>query len=259
MTAAVTTLKSLVIATAATLALSAHAAGPEALQTTGTLVVVPASGEVRHANDQVVATLAIEEQDKDKAVAASRVNTKMRQGLDILKKEDPVAMLKTQGYYTYPVYSEERPLPNGQAARQRVITGWRVGQYVHMTTTNLDKLPKTVAAAQKLLALNNLQFGLTPETTRQLDEARIAAAYRNLNDRVSFMAKAMGRNAGDAVLEAVDFEGTGNYLREAQFAAPAPLMMRTAKMADDSAVAEPSFEPGETTVQVGLVAKVRFK
>jgi uncharacterized protein YggE len=81
---------------------------------------------VQHANDQVVATLAIEEQDKDKAVAASRVNTKMRQGLEILKKEDPVAMLKTQGYYTYPVYAEERPLPNGQPARQRAITGWRV-------------------------------------------------------------------------------------------------------------------------------------
>lgn len=259
MTAAVTTLKSLVIATAATLAISAHAAGPETLQTTGTLVVVPASGEVRHANDQVVATLAIEEQDKDKAVAASRVNTKMRQGLDILKKEDPAAMLKTQGYYTYPVYAEERPQLNGQPVRQRVITGWRVGQYVQMTTTSLDKLPKTVAAAQKLLALNNLQFGLTPETTRQLDEARIAAAYRNLNDRVSFMAKAMGRNAGDAILEAVDFEGTGNFLRETQFAAAAPMMLRSAKMADQTEVAEPSFEPGETTVQVGLVAKVRFK
>jgi uncharacterized protein YggE len=81
-------------------------------------------------------------------------------------------MLKTQGYYTYPVYAEERPLPNGQPARQRV-TGWRVGQYVQMTTTSLDKLPKTVAAAQKVLALNNLQFGLTPETTRKLDEARL--------------------------------------------------------------------------------------
>jgi uncharacterized protein YggE len=80
MTAAKTALKSLVTATAATLAFSAYAAGADAVQTTGTLVVVPASGEVQHANDQVVATLAIEEQDKDKAVAASRVNTKMRQG-----------------------------------------------------------------------------------------------------------------------------------------------------------------------------------
>ena len=149
--------------------------------------------------------------------------------------------------------------PVGQPSRQRVITGWRVGQYVQMTTTSLDKLPKTVAAVQKLLALNNLQFGLTPETTRQLDEARIAAAYRNLHDRVAFMAKAMGRSASDAVLEAVDFEGTGNFLRENQYAAAPAMMLRSAKMADQAEVAEPSFEPGETTVQVGLVAKVRFK
>jgi hypothetical protein len=57
--------------------------------TAGTLVVVPAFGEVKHVNDQVVVTLAIEEQDKDKAAAASRVNTKMKQGLEIVKKKIP--------------------------------------------------------------------------------------------------------------------------------------------------------------------------
>ena len=89
------------------------------LPTTGTLVVVPAYGEVKHANDQAVVTLAIEEQDKDKADAASRVNTKMKQGLEIVKKADPQARLKTQGYYTYPVYPDEpAPVP-GQPRKAR--------------------------------------------------------------------------------------------------------------------------------------------
>ena len=252
-----TVMKNLAAAAAVSFALAAHAAPADSLPTTGTLVVVPAFGEVKHANDQVIATLAIEEQDKDKAAAASRVNQKMKQGLDIVKAADPQAKLKTQGYYTYPVYPEDRPLPNGQMPKQRVPTAWRVGQYLEVTTTNLDKLPKTVAAAQKVLTLNGLQFGLTPETTKKLDDQRIAATYKNLNERINSIANAMGRKVGDAVLDTVDFEGSGNYAQE-RAQAPAPMMMR-AKMADSAEVAEPSFEPGETTLQMQLVGKVRFK
>lgn len=251
-----TVIKHLAAAAAVSLALTGAAHAAEALPTTGALVVVPAFGEVKHANDQAVATFAIEEQDKDKAAAASRVNQKMKQGVDILKKADPQASLKTQGYYTYPVYPEDRPLPNGQIAKPRVPTSWRVGQYVEVTTTNLEALPKTAAAAQKVLTLNNLNFGLAPETTKKLDDQRIAATYKNLNERINSIATAMGRKVGDAVLETVDFEGSGNYAQEGARAAP---MMMRAKAADSMEVAEPSFEPGETTLEMRLVGKVRFK
>jgi uncharacterized protein YggE len=252
-----TVMKHLAAAAAVSFALAAHAA-PESLPTTGTLVVVPAFGEVTRANDQAVAILAVEEQDKDKAAAASRVNQKMKQGLEIVKKADPQASLKTQGYYTYPVYPEERPLVNGQPPKTRVPTAWRVGQYLEVKTTDLANLPRTVAAAQKILSLNSLQFGLTPETTKQLDDQRIAATYKNLNERINSIANAMGRKVGDAVLDTVDFEGSGNYA-EGRAAAPAPMMMRMAKNMDSADVAEPSFEPGETTLQMHLVGKVRFK
>ena len=92
-----TVMKSVLVAAAATVALSAQA---QSLPTSGTLVVVPAFGEVKHVNDQVVATLAVEEQDKDKAAAASRVNQKMNKGIAIAKQADPSAALKSYGYYT---------------------------------------------------------------------------------------------------------------------------------------------------------------
>jgi uncharacterized protein YggE len=250
-------MKKLAAAAAVSFALGAHAAPTDALPTTGTLVVVPAYGEVKHANDQAIVMLAIEETDKDKAAAASRVNTKMKQGVEIVKKEDPQASLKTQGYYTYPVYPDEIVLANGRPAKQpRVPVSWRVGQYLEVTTTSLDKLPKTVAAAQKILTLNSINFGLTSDTTKKLDDQRIAATYKNLNERIASIASAMGRKVGDAVLDTVDFEGSGNYTESR--AAAAPMMMRM-KSADTADVAEPSFEPGETTLQMQLVGKVRFK
>jgi predicted secreted protein len=243
-----------IAAAALVLAASAQA---QTLPTAGTLVVVPAFGEVTHANDQAVATFSVEEQDKDKAAAASRVNQKMKQGTEIVRKEDPQAQFKTQGYYTYPVYPEDRPMPNGAPPKARVPTAWRVGQSLEVKTTNLAALPRTAAAAQKVLALNHLQFGLSPAATRKLDGERIAATYQNLNERVASIAAAMGRKLADAVLDTVDFEGSGNYTD--QHVEVMGARNFKAAMAAPPPVAEPSFEPGETTLQMHLVGKVRFK
>ncbi len=252
-------------AAALVLAFQAHAQAQAPVQSTaapvtsGTLVVVPAYGEVKHVNDQAVMTFAVEEHDKDKAAAAARVNRKMKEGTEIVRRADPQAELKTMGYYTYPVYPEVPPMPQpaSRAATKPVPIAWRVGQYLEVKTKNLDALPKTAAAAQKVLQINGVSFGLSPELEKRLDDQRIAATYRNLNERIVSIARAMGRQPSDAVLDTVDFEGSGNYAPEAR--AAAPMMMARAKqdMADE--MPEPSFEPGETTLQMRLVGKVKFR
>ncbi len=225
------------------------------MATSGTLVIVPADGEVVQANDEARVIWMVEEQDKDKAVAASRANQKMKQGMEILKREDPQAQLKTYGYYTYPVYPEEQPRPLNN--KVRTPSGWRVGQYLEMKTGSLQSLPKTVASAQRVLALSNLQFGLSDQTAKQLDARRIAAAYGNLTDRIAAIAKAMGRSPNDALIDTVDFEGSGAYAP--QEAAMAKMNMRASAAQDAVQVEEPSFEPGETTLHMRVVGKVRFK
>ncbi|HAV35877.1 MAG TPA: SIMPL domain-containing protein [Massilia sp.] len=253
------------VAAALVLAFQAHAQAQApvpataAAATSGTMVVVPAYGEVKHANDQAVMTFAVEEHDKDKAAAAARVNRKMKEGTEIVRRADPQAELKTMGYYTYPVYPEVPPMPQpaSRAATKPVPIAWRVGQYLEVKTKNLDALPKTAAAAQKVMQINGVNFGLSPELEKRLDDQRIAATYRNLNERIAAIARAMGRQPSDAVLDTVDFEGSGNYVQEQ--ARPAAMMMSRAKqdMADE--MPEPSFEPGETTLQMRLVGKVKFR
>ncbi|RZJ84477.1 MAG: DUF541 domain-containing protein [Massilia sp.] len=250
-----------IAAAALVLACQAQAQTVTAASTTGTLVVVPAFGEVKHANDQATVTFAVEEHDKDKNAAAARVNRKMKEGTEIVRRADPKAELKTMGYYTYPVYPEVPPMPQPalRAPVKPVPIAWRVGQYLEVKTTNLADLPKTAAAAQKVLQINNVSFGLSPELEKRLDDQRIAATYRNLNERIVSIANAMGRKPLDAVLDTVDFEGSGNYAGDAQ-AAGAPMMMQARAMKEASdAMPEPSFEPGETTLQMRLVGKVRFK
>ena len=252
-----------IAAAAVVLACQAQAQNVAAPSTTGTLVVVPAFGEVKHANDQAVVNFAVEEHDKDKNAAAARVNRKMKEGTEIVRRADPKAELKTMGYYTYPVYPEVAPMPPMPQPASRVPVkpvpiAWRVGQYLEVKTTNLAALPKTAAAAQQVLQINGVNFGLSPELEKRLDDQRIAATYRNLNERIVSIANAMGRKPSEAVLDTVDFEGSGNYAGDAQ-AAAAPMMMRSAKQEMADQMPEPSFEPGETTLQMRLVGKVRFK
>lgn len=252
--------KFLLLMSLAVAPVAAHAQSVAA--TTGTTVIVPAFGEVKHPNDQAVVTFAVEEHDKSKEAAAARVNRKMKEGVDIVRRADPSAELKTQGYYTVPIYPEvppERPQPlMPTEAAPRVPVAWRVGQYLEVKTSNLANLPKTAAAAQKVLAINNIYFGLRPETEKRLDDLRIAETYRNLNERIESIAKAMGRRPADAMLDTVDFEGSGQYAgQQEHMAVRASAGMAKQAMADQ--MPEPSFEPGETTLQMRLVGKVKFR
>jgi uncharacterized protein YggE len=235
-------------------AASAQAQTAPSPSTSGTTVLVPAFGEVKHANDEAVITFAVEEHDKDKAAAAARVNRKMKEGTDIVRSADPGAQLKTQGYFTIPIYAEVPPQqPMQTMQRPPVPVAWRVGQYLEVTTRNLAGLPKTAAAAQKVLSISNLSFGLAKETEKRLDEQRIAETYKNLNERLAFIASAMGRKPSEAVLETVDFEGAGTPVP------PQPMMFKSSAARAQGEIPEPSFEPGETTLQMRLVGKVKFK
>ncbi|MES2069354.1 MAG: SIMPL domain-containing protein [Pseudomonadota bacterium] len=237
----------------ALLAASAIACPSYAQQVAGALITVTGVADIKADNDQAVATFFIEEQDKDKAAAASRVNQKMKTGTDIIKKEDPQAALATRGYYTYPVYADETSgISNPQ--RKRTQIGWRVGQYLEVKTSNLKQLPATTAAVQKVLALNGLSFGLTEAAGKKLEAARLEAGYKNFTEKVSIIATAMGRKLSDVTIESVNFDGTDNIERPHM----AMAMMAKSSMRD-AEVAEPSFEPGITTLEAKVLGKVRLK
>ena len=225
--------------------------------TEGVLLLVPATGWVTHANDEASLTFTAQETGRDKAAAASLVNKKMKQGGDIVSAQDATAKLMTLNYTTSPVYKKGKGnVSESDDNDSREIVGWRVTQSLIVTTRNLAGLPKMVAAAQGVLGLGSVEFGLSDALTRTLDEQRIVATYQDLNQRIASLAKAMGRKVSDATLETVDVTGDiGAFPRQDGFYARA-----LQRISNDSAkVTEPSFEPGETTLQMRLVGKVKFK
>ncbi|KQZ45059.1 SIMPL domain-containing protein [Duganella sp. Root1480D1] len=227
---------------------STQVAMAEALPTENSLVTVTAVGSVRAPNDEVQLVFGYEEQGKDKAALASNVNLRLKQGIAALKKAHPDARVSLDSYRTYAVYDEAAARIQKRDAQQ---IGWRVSQQVRLVTGDFAALPATVAAAQKILALRSVNFGLSEETTRKLEQRRVEAAYRSLEEQVGFIAGAMRRPVGDAKLESLDFGDapigrvvvTGSSIRRE----------------DIGEVEEPSLQPGETKLELRATAKVRFK
>ena len=221
--------------------------------TAGALLTLSANGEVKHANDQAHLTLRLDEQDKDRSVAVSRLNQKMKQGIALVKRDDAVAVLTTRGYATTPIYPDE---PQKPTAKLRQIVGWRVSQSLDVVTTNLTALPAMVADAQALYALQGLSFALSEPAARQLDAQRIDVAWRNLVARIAAVAHSMGRNSADATIEAVDVDTPANYSMQQKSAMPMAMMRNSAEAVSIEA---PDFEAGETALSLQVSAKVRFK
>ena len=220
----------------------------QAQQTAGALIAVSGTGEVRADNDRAQASFFIEEQDRDKGAAASRVNQKMQQGTALLKQADPGALLATRGYYSYPVYAD-----GSAGTKARSVVGWRVGQYLDLSTDKLAQLPASVAQVQNLLALNGIHFYLSDQVMQSLEARRLEAAYANLIARVRVLASVMGRDAAVASIESLDVDAAPPmHLQQPR------MMSAMSVMSKSQPVEETSFEPGETRLSSTLQAKVRF-
>lgn len=227
--------------------------GHAQVSTAGALVIVPATGQVTHANDEATVTFSAEETGRDKAAVASLINKKMKLGAELVRAQDGSAKLETQNYNTFAVYKKMKDPDSAE----REIIGWRVVQSLEVTTKNLVGLPKMASAAQGTLGLTSISFHLSDAVSKKLDDQRIAASYQNLNERIASIAGAMGRKPSDATLEAVDFEGA----ERGQFddARTVRVSGRRSRIDVNQQVAEPSFEPGETTLDMRVVGKVKFK
>lgn len=237
---------------AASFAQQPIASGATNSAATGTLVSVVGVANIRANNDQAVLDFFVEEQDKEQAVAASRVNSKMKAGTELANREDPTAQLTTRGYYSYPVYADDQSA-NPSKPRRPQFVGWRVGQHLEARVTNLKTLSGFAAALQKNLALNGVSFGLTERTRQDLDANRIEAGFRNFHDRVRLISQAMGRSESAVTIESLDFElSDANPMHDSLMRSP------KAALAQES-VAETRFEPGETLLGIRVVGKVRIK
>lgn len=242
LTTPIPALRRLAVLAAAGLTALAAAAQPAApARFEGTLVVIGGQAQIEVANDEALASFFVEQQDADAARAQSLVNQRMAEASAQLKRSDPTAEIRSSGYSSYPVYRND-------GGRKPV--GWRVRQSLTLRTAALDTLARSVAAAQAQAALGGIDFRLSDAARQRLDAELIRRAIVDLNARVAATAQALGVPAERIRIEELNFAA-------AAFERPMLAMARAAPAAAD-AVAEPQFDPGRSTQQLAVTARVRF-
>lgn len=207
----------------------------------GTVVLLHAESAVTLDNDEAHLAVFVQEQNADRAAAASAVNTKMKEALARAKATDPSAQIKTTGYSTYPTY----------ASSSRQINGWIVRQDASITTRTIANVDKLVAAVQAMANLGGVQFVPSAEALRRAQDQLSDLAFADLRERIVRTARGLGRSPGDAVIEEVDLSG--------QRTPPVPRpMVANARMAA-AEVAEPRLEAGDSQATFGMNVRVRFR
>ncbi len=207
----------------------------------GAAIVMTGSAEIEVPNDEAVASFYLEVQDGDLAKAQSLLNQRVAEGVAQLKRSDPKGQVETAGYGSYPIYSREG----------RQVIAWRVRQAVTLRTSDLAGLPRTVAAAQRTLALGGVDFRLSRLGRDRVEADLILAAVVNLNARFAAAARALGVAPERLRMEELNFAAT---------AARPPMQVRAMEMRASAAepVAEPQLDAGRSLHQMTVTGRARL-
>ena len=188
-------------------------------------------------NDTLVVVMYSERSGQEPSAIADEVNRNIGWAVDLAKKNSAIKV-QTLNYRQDPLYKNQS------------ISGWKVRQSIHLESTEVTTLSAMLGKLQSRLSVASLRYTVSP-TRRDMVESRlIAEALNRFKSRGEQITVELGRTGYRIVNLDVITSGQS----------PAPVRMRAvAVMADSSAVAAPSIEPGVQTVSVQASGTIELK
>ncbi|GGY21508.1 SIMPL domain-containing protein [Paludibacterium paludis] len=199
-----------------------------------------ASAQSQIANDQLSATLYLQEKNAQPAQLADRLNRAINRALADAK---PFTKVETTSgsYNTWPDYDK-----NGR------IQGWQGRAEIRLKSRDIKQASELVAKLQQNLALGNLQFEVSDEARRAVEKTLIPAAIGELKEQGRIAAQALGKSA----VQVKELE-IGNNLSPVR-----PVMLRMKAMgaaAEAMDVAQPNWQPGQSEIQLQVTGRLELK
>lgn len=201
--------------------------------------------------DLLVASLRFEKEDKNAKAAQNAVNTAMARGLDLAKKH--TAVKPSTGSYN--VYRNDRPVIDPKTGQHtgRTDAVWVASQTLDIESRDAVVLLDLVGALQDAgFVMNSLTYTLSPEKSEAARDTLITAALQKLRAKAALVAKSLDKSGYDLVDVTID---SGAVSPPMPFARG--MAMMTAKAESD--MANPIVNAGETTVTLGVSARVLLK
>jgi len=187
-------------------------------------------------NDTLTAQLYAQQEGSDLPSLADEVNQRITQAVRWIKQVDGI-QLQTQGYQTYPTYHQQR------------VTGWRVRQTLRIRSQDASKLSQLLSELQSSLALESLQYSVSPEHRAAAEEKLIGEAITSFQQRAAQVTQHLGRS--NYRLVEMQINTSGQPVK--------PLRVRASMMAMEASVAPPSLEAGSQTIQVDVSGSIEMQ
>jgi len=130
-------------------------------------------------NDRAVAVLSVNEEDKDPARLAGRINAAMRWARELADAERKVRT-HSGTYRTYPVYDDKK------------IVRWRGRQDIVLESGDVEALSRLAGRLQSRLQMRSLGFSVAPDTRRQVEESLIEQALKSFQARAERIRSGLG-------------------------------------------------------------------
>jgi predicted secreted protein len=199
-------------------------------------VQLSANASMQVENDTLSAQLYVQREGSELAQLADDVNLRISQAVERVKKLEGIE-LQTQGYQTYPVHQQQR------------MTGWRVRQNIRIESQDGAKLSQLLGELQPSLALESLQYNISPAKRDAAEEQLIGEAISTFQKRAALVTKQLGRS--DYRLVEMNISTSGEPVQ--------PVRMRAGVMAMEAAVAPPSLEAGSQTIRVDINGAIELQ
>jgi len=190
-------------------------------------------------NDQIQATLYLQDKSDQPAVLADRLNKGINQGLAI-GKAYPQVELSSGSYNSWPSYDK-----NGK------IQDWQGRAEIRLKSLNMTQAAELVAKLQKTMLLEGVQFSVSDHARRAAEKNMIPTALAEIQDQANITAKALGKTR--VTIKELEFGNAAPSYRP-------PMLMRAAAapMAKNMDVAQPDWQAGQSQLQVQINGKLEL-
>ena len=188
-------------------------------------------------NDLVTAILNVTAEALKPAKLADTINSTMTWALEQVRANQKVKS-RSGAYQTYPVYEDKR------------IVRWRGRQELQLESQDADQLSELVGTLQSRLQIHSLQFSVSPDKRRQVEDKLTEQALAAYQQRAEIIRKSLGAQGYKLLEVNIDTAGQNRPIP--------PLRAEAVSMLSRSSVSQPAMEQGTSRVNVQASGKIRL-
>ncbi len=216
-----------------------------------TVLNISATEKVEVAQDLLLGSLRIQEEEKEASEVQEVINTAMKKAVDLIKAY-PNIKVQTGQYYVHPDY---RYIKRSNQSDQQVIDKWRGSQTIIIKSKKSEEILEAAGKLQDLgFVMNSLNYQLSPEKYEEVRDGLMEKTIKALSERAKRVAAALGKKEVDLVEVNVDATSSKPPIAYARGA-----KMETMALSADMAMPAPVAEAGESTVSMTISAQAIIK